>query len=56
VIEFVPRNVLATTARQLCKATHQHFKDTDTTVVHLKDADLPFYALLWAFLHRITTI
>ncbi len=54
VLGFLPRNEVATTARQLCKAAHQHFKDKN--VVHLKDADLPFHALQWAFLNRLTTI
>ncbi len=50
VLGFLPRNEVATTARQLCKAAHQHFRDN--TVVHWKDTDLPFHALQWAFLHR----
>jgi hypothetical protein len=54
VLGFLPRNEVATTARQLCKQARQHFRDK--TVVHLKDADLPFHALVWAFLHSLSTI
>jgi hypothetical protein len=54
VLGFLPRNEVATTARQLCKDAHLHFRDK--TVVHLKDADLPFDALQWAFLNSLATI
>jgi hypothetical protein len=54
VMGCMPGTFAATTARQLCKATHQQFKAN--TVVHLKGADLPVPALEWAFLNSLTTV
>ncbi len=58
VLELVqthlPRNVVATSIRQLCQAKHEELRQSVT--VHVCDADLPSHTLVWAFQHRLTRI